>query len=185
MCIIIMLLAYIILYAAGVEFLSQPYNITANLGGVAFFPCSRVSEEGQHTTLPHWDITFSNGSTLQNDFPSNHTLRPDGLEVTVEDIRLNLTAYTCFYEILMPNNRHHLSYSAYPVLSTSGYLTITFPNTTFSLYESRSHRKIGETFQFVLRKYGGGNFTFNVTLHTTGKTSRILIIKSPIIVIIL
>ena len=135
---------------------------------MVFFPCTRANEDGQHSTLPHWDITFPNGSRLYNDLPSNHVLRPNGLEVTVEDIRLNLAAYTCFYDILVPSN-NHFSYSASPIYSESGILTISFPNTVFSLVNNRIHRRIGETFNFTLRKYGGGDFKFNVSLHTTGK----------------
>lgn len=96
-----------------------------------------------------------------------------GLNVTVQDLDFNLTSFTCFYVILVPDPDPNVNdYTALSINSTSGFLTINFPMTNFSLKlpESRApFARVGDPFDFIVIKQGGGNYRFNVTLVITGK----------------
>ena len=141
-------------------------------------PCSRG--EKSSVTLPHWLITFANGTRVEETPPvigiPNHVQAKNGLNVTVSDPMLNLTTYICFYETLVPGSNNNIVPER--VLSNTGVLTISSLNVTFSL-ELRQYNKLNQAFSrtggevnFAVVKQGEGNFTFNIsTITTSGKVS--------------
>ena len=159
-------------YIVGITYRNQPENVTAELDGKVFFPCVRDTDGNGSVPAPHWQIKFSNSSiittTSQRDLPLNHVSNETGLSVMVEDIELNITAYRCYYLIFIPYGE---TYCACPIYSNTGYLTIKFPYTTFYLrLYSTTHVRVGESISYSVIKTGGGDFTFNVTVSTTGKS---------------
>ena len=167
----------------GIAFHNQPQNVTANLDGNAFFPCTRIHDgNGSMIPLPLWQIRFSNKSTIivigRDNLPPNHVRNATGLSVTVEDIELNFTAYTCFYLINVP---YAESYQPCRVYSNTGYLTINFPHTAFILSlpaGSKPYVSVGQSINFLVNKQGGGDFTFNVTVNVDIIIGKPLIITS-------
>ena len=161
----------------GVKFLSQPYNVTTELGVTVLIPCSKAREGAEQITLPHWIIEFSNGTTITPSLPLpiNHVPTSEGLNVTVNDVALNLTSYTCYYEYLFPVSGSE--FTSRTVMSNTGILTISnlllnfyleFTDdraTNKNLIYSRSGEKIG----FSIIKNGTGDFTVNVTINSSGK----------------
>lgn len=160
-----------------INFATEPHNITANLGRTVHFPCSRKTDNNVHSTVrPKWWLTFSNGTTTK-DVTRFSNLQEGwrGLNVTVQDLDFNLTSFTCFYVILVPDPDPNVNdYTALSINSTSGFLTINFPMTNFSLKlpESRApFARVGDPFDFIVIKQGGGNYRFNVTLVITGQAA--------------
>ena len=157
-----------------IKYRDEPQNVTSELGGMANFSCMRErdSEGNGSRSAPHWKIKFSNGTTMysfRDNLPFNHVLTATGLSVTIEDIELNFTAYTCYYLILVPDGRNNRPLRVY---SNTGYLTINFPYTAFSLSpleSSKTYFRVGENISFIVIKRGGGNFSFNVTVNTSSK----------------
>ena len=157
------------------KFLSQPYDITTELGVTVLIPCSKVREGAEQVTLPNWIIEFSNGTTITPSLPLpvNHVPTSEGLNVTVNDVALNLTSYTCFYEYLFPGSGSEFVIRT--VMSNTGILTIS--NLLLNFYleftDDRATNKIygrrGERIDFSILKNGTGDFIVNVTINSSGK----------------
>ena len=135
------------------------------------FECSRQTDGNRLLTTPSWRINGKVSYPPANKLPINHIVTSKGLNVTVEDLELNLTTYQCFYTMFVPDEHRIGYYKPVAVNSTIGSLMINFPYTTFLLQlpqGSTTYARVGETIHFDAVKQGGGNFTFILALEITG-----------------
>ena len=156
----------------GIKFITQPENVSAVYGETAHFPCTSTSR-----VVPMWTIGNSDGTIsfypAHVHLPAYITQTPEGIDVTIQDFKLNLTNYTCSLEAFVPNPTTGLP-SAISLHSHTGILTITFPPVSFYLLSQHgqgnhsAHVREGETIFFQVIKEGGGNHTYNVTTNITG-----------------
>lgn len=105
----------------------------------------------------------------------------EGIDVTVQDLRINLTRYSCSFHYLVPDPMSD-AFLVKEVESHAGLLVINFPAVFFRLLSlSQFDRGIhdtyvrkGETISFRIIKQGDENYTFNATVHSTGMTPLVL-----------
>ena len=143
--------------------------MSADYGETVEFPCTSTSR-----VVPMWIIGNSNGTISSYRahvlLPAHikHTL--EGIDVTIQDTKLNLTNYTCLLEVYIPNPTTG-DPSRGPLQSQTGILTVDFPSISFYLllqHDRGVHVREGEMIYFRIIKEGGGNHTYNVTVKSTG-----------------
>ena len=161
----------------GIKFISQPKNVYAGYGETVIIPCIITT-----TTAPVWRIGYSNGTLLSHYSSSSSTymsVAADGLKVSIQDLALNVSNYTCSFEwwdVILESGITHSVIQR----SDTGILTINYFSATFSLISQNSiephvtYITKGETIHLTIKKEGGGSY--NVTVHSTSK--RILINNS-------
>lgn len=157
--------------------------MTTELGVTVLIPCSKAREGAEQVALPHWIIRFSNGTTVTPSLPLpvNHVPTLEGLNVTVKDIALNLTSYTCYYEYLFPESGSQ--FISRTIMSDTGILTIS--NLLFNFYleftddwaTNKVYGRSGENIGFSIIKNGTGDFIVNVTINSSGKDSESVNLK--------
>ena len=122
-----------------------------------------------------WIIGYPNGSTFSypaiTHLPTYITPSANGINITVQDLKLNMTNYTCSLDVLVPDPMSGLI-SHMPLLSRTGTLIITFPVVLFRIFSQQNNHsstiRRGETLPFQIIKEGGGHYMYNVTVRSTG-----------------
>ena len=147
--------------------------MSAEFGETVKFPCF-LTDTSISQTIPLWKVGYPNGTILTytaGHFPKDITLAYDGINVFIQDSKFNMTNFTCSIQRYTPNLKTG-NLSVTQIESHTGILTITFPSVSFHLisqHDIRVHVREGETVYFQVIKKGGENYTYNVTLHSTGK----------------
>ena len=82
----------------GVNFISQPSNVTVGIGSNVHFNCTYTGTNAN----PLWNITNSNresnlASTIR--LPTNHIHSGSGLFVRNVDERQNMSSYSCLFQV--------------------------------------------------------------------------------------
>ena len=146
-----------------VTFLEQPTNISAVIKGQAYFPCRYTGTN----KVPAWNIINTNREASQytaTTLPPFHYFNGTGLLITRVTESLNLTTYSCFFEL----NRA----GPYKISSSNGTLFILTP----VLFEVRGVGGIKHTNEslryiegmtdgyIIISQSGYTNLTFAVTL---------------------
>ena len=142
--------------------------MSAKYGDTVIINCRATTQ-----VIPTWIIGYPNGSiTNITILPAYVTIIPEGLVVSVTNLRYNLTNYTCLIYHYVPNLRSG-QLEHVPIRSHTGILTINLPLVSFCLVlqynaeiNSVSVRK-GGTIDLKIMKKEGDDFTYNVTLHST------------------
>ena len=151
--------------------------MSAEYGETVTIPCTVTS-----AIVPEWTIGYSNGTTIHllnfQNLPAYFKFSYEGIQVSVEDLKLNLTNYSCSIHYILPDLNSGIFTTAV-VQSRTGVLTINFPFVVFRLLSQHdtgvhsAHVREGETINFRVIKEGGENYTYYVTVHSTGM-SRLL-----------
>ena len=146
--------------------------MSAEYGGTVEFQCTSTSN-----TLPQWIIGYPNGSVslilYASILPDHIRVIAEGIVVSVTNLTYNLTNYTCIFNHLVPNLNSGI-FEVAQLRSRTGILTIIFPNVIFHLAVSQNGKSVnsvyvrkGQTIYLKIRKTGGGNYTYNVSVHST------------------
>ena len=101
-----------------ITYVEQPANVSAVVMGQAYFPCRYTGTN----KVPEWNIIDSNGLAMQytaTTLPSFHFYNGTGLLITKVDASLNLTTYSCFFDLDRAG--------PYTLASSNGTLNILTP----------------------------------------------------------
>ena len=165
----------------------QPQNVSAEYGDTVLIQCRSTSN-----TIPKWIIGYPNGSfspILHADsLPAYIRVIAEGISVSVTNVKYNFTNYTCSLDHIVPDLTSGI-FKVVPLWSFTGILTINFPRVSFHL-ESQYGTKIknifvreGEMIELKIIKKGGENYTYNVTVHITGLTTKLVEIMQSLTVL--
>ena len=88
-------------------------NVTVAVGMNAFFPCSYNGT----TAAPTWRI--NNSISHNNKLPPKHSYNGSGLVVSNVDCSLNMTSYSCFFNVYVGGGQF-MDFN-----SSTGFLIIT------------------------------------------------------------